>query len=242
MSRFDKILTFEHDETPYFLFRALNFGTQTDELKFIFLAQDPRFSRAAISMKKPQEMHREDVVSDYGELTYHSDGSLLFKYPTYEIESMRYHNPKEQGYRRTKLSRIEGWEPVAVYNIFSYRGHEVSREYIIQKSAKLFELKNRSIFNGNPIRCYINLVNKDFATPGLNASAVCDVRLPGITTNLDLWLFAMNIHKRGFYLNVEGSDTPIFSSNSWVQIPEKKSTLNQQDPDAIPTTNHYKPS
>ena len=222
MSRFDKILTFKHNDVPYFLFRALNVGKQTDELKFFFLARDPKFSRGVISMKKPLKMGTDDVVSDYSEISYHGDGLVLFKYPRYEIESMQYHNPKGPDNRKTKLSDIKEWEPFAIYSIFSYRGHEVSKDYVVQKSKKIHEIKNSTVLNGRPLRCLINLVHKSYTIPDFNNPNEINIRIPGITANLDLWIIAANIQEEGYYLEVDGMENPIFSNNSRIQIAEKK--------------------
>lgn len=219
MSKFDRIFIFNHEGGPYMLLRVLNYGTNSDELKFTFV--DKRFQRGVIYTKESFRVKEDDIITDYGEITYHSDGSVLWKHPRYPIDSEKYINPKEEGHRRRRLSDIDEWEPLVKYEVFNYRPCGVDEKYIKEKSDKIYMVKNKSVFNGQPFICLVNLVHKNYNVPGSIHSTEEILRIPGITKSLDLWLVISNISKAGNYLEIDGSDEEIFITNNIVQIVEK---------------------
>ncbi len=219
MSKFDKILTFNHDGNHYFLCRILNYGNDSNELKFNFV--NKKSSSGVIYTREALKLQDDDVITDYGEITYHSDGSVLWKHPRYPIKSKRIDNPKREGFRRIKLSKINNWEPVAKYDIFDYRVCEVKENFLKERAPKVHRFKNRNVFNGNSMSCLINLVNKNYEIPDFGNPTEVNERIPNITNNLDLWVIITNIPQKGNYLKLNEKSRPIFSRNNVVQIMEK---------------------
>jgi hypothetical protein len=219
MSHFDKILTFEYKGEPHMLLRVLNYGKDRDDLKFTFL--DKRFQRGVIHTKESLTLKRNDIITDYGEISYHSDGSVLWKHPRYHIETDKYINPKEEGFRRRKLSEITDWEPIAKYEVFNYWICKVNNKFIQEKSGKIILVSNRIVFDGKPFGCLINLSNRDFNPPNFDNPTEEILLIPEITNNLDLWIVIYKIDKKGNYLEIEGMDKKVFTTNNIVQIVEK---------------------
>ena len=219
MRRFDKIFTFDFEGEPHMLLRVLNYGKDRDDLKFTFL--DKRFQRGVTYTKESLHLKRDDIITDYGEITYHSDGSVLWKHPRYPIESGRYINPKEVGFRRRKLSEINDWEPVAHYEVFDYRISKVDNEFIREKADKINLVTNNIVFNGESFACIINLVHKNYNLPKINNPTEELLRISGITDTLDLWLIISKIDKKGNYLEIEGMNKKVFTTSNLIQVVEK---------------------
>ena len=219
MSRFDQIFTFKHESEPHILLRVLNYGSNSDELKFTFL--DKRFQRGVTYTNESLNLKGNDIITDYGEITYHSDGSVLWKHPRYPVESKKYINPKEEGYKRKKLSEITDWEPIAQYEVFDYGINRIDDDYIQEKEKKIHLLANEIVFNGQPFKCLINLVHKDYKTPNFNNPTEEILRIPGVTNSLHLWIVISKTTKRGNYLKVEGMDEEFFTTSNIIQVQEK---------------------
>ena len=77
-------IVFQFEGNEYFLFQILNFGNKTDELKFIF--NDGKFNTAIIYNKDTGIQKFDDVLSKFGESTYHSDGSFFYKFPNFYLK------------------------------------------------------------------------------------------------------------------------------------------------------------
>ena len=136
------------------LLRILNYGKDSNELKFTFF--DKRFQRKIIYNEESYKFKKGDIFTDYSEITYHSDGSVLLKHPRYHVASKKYINPKKEGYRRRKLSKIYDWEPLIKYEVFNYQSCKVDRKYIQEKKEKIYTINNKIVFNGQPFGCLIN--------------------------------------------------------------------------------------
>jgi hypothetical protein len=67
----------------------------------------------------------------------------------------------------------------------------------------------------------INLSNRDFNPPNFDNPTEEILLIPEITNNLDLWIVIYKIDKKGNYLEIEGMDKKVFTTNNIVQIVEK---------------------
>src|ERR1035437_1488832 len=220
MHKYDKIIIFSALEENQLLFRIINYGNKTDELKFLFTTG--LLSPGVIFTVEKNKLMDDDVITDYSEISYHSDGSVLFKFPHYEIQAKKYNNPKEKDYRRRPLDSIEDWEPLVNYEIYNYRFTKIEENFAIEHSEKIFQLAPHPVFNSPRIGCIISLVNKDFKLPISDSSLELNTRITGITDKLDLWIVISPITKDGNYLIVEGFEAPVFSDNNSIEVIEKK--------------------
>src|SRR5699024_3537873 len=219
MRKFDKIFTYDYQNNSYFLFRIINYGDKLDQLKFNFVAQ--KSSNGIIYTKESLKVRDDNVITDYGEISYHNDGSVLWKHPRYPIKSRQIENPKKEGFRRRKLNNIDDWEPVVKYDIFDYRVCEIKKKFLNKRFFKLHRFKNKNIFTGKSFSCLINIVHSNYQIPNIRNPREVNERIPNLTENLDLWIIIKNIDRKGNYLEIENMSRPIFTTNNIVQIVEK---------------------
>ena len=91
-------------------------------LKFIFMPTGhwllgfPTYSEIADAFTEA------DIVGLYSEITYHSDGSVLYKFPGYRKgDRTLYKNPAGTGKRRTPIRQlVRKWEPLIRYTVVDY--------------------------------------------------------------------------------------------------------------------------
>lgn len=160
--KFKKSFFFRSKDKKYYLFKLINIGDENrNDLKLIF--NDPEAGTGNIYAERGTVFQGEDVIHPYGELSYHSDGSLIHKFPNYPDSSKEYINPQGEGFRRRELSDIEEWEPLIEYEIFDYnllrRQKESASEenYIIES--------DYNFFDGSSLECILILANKSFEPP-----------------------------------------------------------------------------
>ena len=65
----------------FFLFQVINYGTDTDELKFSF--NHPDAGTGVVYTEAESGVSDFDIIKPYAEITYHSDGLILQKLPKY---------------------------------------------------------------------------------------------------------------------------------------------------------------
>ena len=104
----------------HFLFQGLNVGTLAkDQLKFVF--SDPDSGIGGTYQASPGRLGDGDVIRLVPEVTYHYDGSLLFKLPSYRPRTRtEYRNPQQKDFRRTPLDSIGSWEGFLLYRVHRY--------------------------------------------------------------------------------------------------------------------------
>jgi hypothetical protein len=197
---------FEDSEKKHrFLFRLVNIGKRTDELKFSF--NTPTDSKVVIYTDKGQKYPDDSLIRSYGEITYHTDGSLLYKYPETkkEPDTIR-KNPHGTGSRRTPLNALEEWEPVIMGNIIRYQ------DCIIGSSddERLIPY-NQFIFNGNPFEYLVYLGNKKFLNPPNNGQDELIFRLNNVAQNVDMNIW---VRKSDYY----GEEFQFGSTTAWKDL------------------------
>jgi hypothetical protein len=85
-----------------FLFQVLNLGKKTDELKFIFT--HPESGIGGMYTEGRGRFTGEEIIRL--QISYHADGSLLQKMPSYSPRTKTlYKNPRGEGARRTPSQR-----------------------------------------------------------------------------------------------------------------------------------------
>lgn len=136
------------------------------------------------------------IIRNYGELSYHSDGSLLWKLPESKKGHKRYvDNPQGTGSRRTPLNAISKWEPVVRGNIIRYKTCHTG----LTNDARVLPNK-KSLFNGEPFEYYIFLGNMRYQSPPNNKPNELIYRINDIGDNLDLilWVRKSEFHGEPF--------------------------------------------
>ena len=195
----------------HFLFQVLNFGKSTDELKFVF--NNPESGTGGTYTPNLDRYSHEDIIRLVPEVSYHSDGSLLFKMPSYSKRtSTVYRNPQQPNYRRTPLSMIDRWEGFLLYRVHNYQ--------ICQKvnvSNAEFLTIAPSWFDGTPFECRLFLGSKSYPTP-IPSDDILVQRFSQISRQLDLLILFSKIKARGFPMRIGDTDQVVWSTSNVIEI------------------------
>lgn len=195
--KFEKSILFNDSESQkHFLFRVINFGKTKDELKFMFNSpQNPTY----ISYSESAENYPNDtLMRSYGELSYHNDGLLVFKYPNDKFEETVYHNPHGSGNRRTPINLIKEWEPIFHFKILRYQSCKIQ----IPNGDDII-LYNNNIFNGEAFEYLVYLGYNKYLNPPNNGINEMLYRVLNVADQIDLmiWLFKTNYKGITFIMN-----------------------------------------
>ncbi|MCH7723195.1 MAG: hypothetical protein IIC76_07650 [Bacteroidetes bacterium] len=215
--KFKKNIVFINNRSEYFLFQVMNIGKNLDEIKFNF--NDPKFSTAIIHLNETNTFDDSTLINKYGEATYHSDGTFMYKFPNYPIKEMRYNNPHGAGAKRMPLSNIKGWEPLFKFDIYDYNLCRKIKE--IKDDEKII-LINDHLFNGKSFSCLINFSHINYPVPILSDFSQLSTTVNSVTDNLNLWIVIISLNDKGYFIKMEPMGQKIFSQNNHLQIIEKK--------------------
>ena len=219
--KFKKSILFYYNNNEHFLFQAMNFGKHVDELKFSF--NDPKTGTHLIHNRKTGIIDKLDIMNKYGELTYHADGSFLFKFPNYPLKDKIHINTSAVGNRRKPLNDIKEWEPIFHYEVFRY---DACKRYKAINPKEKYALQNDIFFNGISFGCVVSLVNKNHYTyPTHNEDDSIYIRIEGVTKELDLCLAFGKLKEKGRILYMSEIGKEIFVNNNYLRIVEKKTDL-----------------
>ena len=213
--KFKQNIVFTSNRKEHFLFQIMNIGKNTDELKFIF--NDNKTHSSIIHSKEQGKIETYDVINPFGESTYHSDGTFMFKFPNYPLKEKIYSNPHGIGERRKPLNEICDFEPLFNMEIYQYR--------LCRKSGTIkekIEITNENFFNGEPFGCVILILNKYHDFYEINDESSRTVRIKSIAENLDLGLVFGRLNRKGRNIYDSTSMRNIFSDNNYIEIVEKK--------------------
>jgi hypothetical protein len=195
----------------HFLFQVLNIGRATDELKFVFT--DPEAGSAGVYNAKPDRFGQGDLIRLVPEVTYHSDGSLLFKMPSYSKRtSTIYRNPQQPNYRRTPLSEIDRWQGFLLYRVHTY---EICKK--VEISNPQFLTLDPSWFDGSPFECRLFLGNQHYPTP-IASEDILVQRITGFSDQLDLVILLSKIQARGFPMRIGETDQVVWSTANVIEL------------------------
>ncbi|MBN2571542.1 MAG: hypothetical protein JXA68_05395 [Ignavibacteriales bacterium] len=180
----------DHEGKIRFLFRVLNYGKSSDELKFSF--NKSRDYRKIIHTDDNKNYPFESIIRNYAELSYHKDGTLMWKYSElFEGDKSIINNPHGEGSRRTPLANIGIWETIFMSNIIRYNDCSISSDSNIE----VIEDKG-DIFNGEPFEYHVFLGNIRYQTPPNNQTGELVYRINDITYKLDMIIW---VRKSSFY-------------------------------------------
>lgn len=117
---YEKSIYFRDIENlEYFLFQIINFGKDTEHLKFVFNSK--KDSTAITYTESDTSFEKSDIIGRHGEVTYHNDGTILFKFPRGNNQNNNlYKNPFGKGISKLPLKEIRDWIPIVSYKIADY--------------------------------------------------------------------------------------------------------------------------
>jgi hypothetical protein len=159
--KFKELVYFtDHSGEIRFLVQVLNVGKgMTDELKIIFTHSASGVG--GVYTESEGEWSYDDIVRLQPEISYHSDGSMLMKMPSYsERTETVYKNPKGTGHRRKPLADINWWEPIVKYTILDYL---LCKKPVCYKPIVI--PNHSSIMDGTPFSCVLFLGNSAIPSP-----------------------------------------------------------------------------
>lgn len=208
----------DSDGVERFLFRIINYGKETDELKFT--VKHPDSQNVVIYNKDSTGSIDEAEIRKYGEISYHSDGSLLWKLPnTKDGQPQIRNNVNDVGDRRTPLAELREWEPVFRGNIIRYANCTPG----LTEDARIIP-PNANIFNGEPFEYCVMFGNMAYASPPNHGENEMLFRVNDIAENIDMivWLYKSDYYGE----NIKIGDLAIWGNNNRIQIAERKIQVN----------------
>jgi len=198
----------------YFLCRILNIGRSTDELKIIVTDSDS--ATGAMYTEGKGRFTSAELVSLQAEVSYHSDGTVLLKMPSYsQRTATEYRNPSGPGVRRVPLRDIRDWEPFARYTVAR------AVRYTRALDASVVVAETAPTFGGAPFACTFSLGPTSLDEPAAAAGSA-DLRVRGVAQGLDLLLRFEASSYRGEVVRLPNTGKPIFVCNNVLQIVERR--------------------
>jgi len=214
--KYKQNIIFTANGKKHFLFQIMNIGKNADDFKFNF--NDNKASISIIHSRNTGTIDKDALINPYGESTYHSDGTFMFKFPNYPIKEKQYYNPHGVGERRRPLTEIDDFEPLFNLEVYQYR--------LCQKIGNLkdkYEIDNVPFFNGTPFGCVIMLLSykyEDFQE--IKDESSISIRLRRIGENIDLGLIFGKLNRSGKMVFIPELNQSIFTDNNYIEIVEKK--------------------
>ncbi|SFD70780.1 hypothetical protein [Thermophagus xiamenensis] len=211
-TKFNKSVFFiDNKGAKRFLFKCINYG-DNDNLKFIF--NFPNKGKSIIFSPDDNSYPDNIEIRSYAELSYHQDGSLLWKFPKRKGgQPQNYYNPHGVGSRRTDLDNIKLWEPIVQGNIIRYKDC-INEETI--ESEEIVDCKE--IFDGTPFEYYVYLGNLAYANPPNNKNGEYIHRVNDVTEKLDMILWFRKSEFNGLHHMI--GEIPVVNDNNRVKIIE----------------------
>lgn len=190
MKAFNKSIFFlDSNDNERFLFKCINIDS-LDNLKFVFNLSNKGIIFSPDRNSYPQKIE----LKTYAELSYHVDGSILWKFPKEKDNNERKKrpNPHGVGTRRTPIKEIKSWEPFVAGKIYRYQ--DCTLEKVNEEKEVI---SNENIFNGDNFEFYLFLGKKEYATPPNNNNVEFIHRINEITSELDIILWFRKISNEG---------------------------------------------
>lgn len=170
----------DKDNNARFLFKILNYGKNTDEIKVSFSSY--KDSKSVIYNDSNVISLDDSLIRKFGEISYHSDGSVLWKFPQTKSEpDTIIKNPNMVGSRRTPLKEIREWEPFFMGNIIKYDECKIGKNNNIELIKYL-----PNIFTGQPFEYLVHLGHMRYQNPPNKKKEEFIYRINDIGMNLDL--------------------------------------------------------
>ena len=217
---YEKSIYFQdRKNNEYFLFQIINFGKDQEHLKFVF--NSPRDATGITYTESESSFDSSDIVGRYSEITYHNDGSILFKFPKGNNQQIITHvNPFGEGIRKLPLNRIEGWLPIINYKIADY---SLCRK--IESKFPIVVPFHDKVFDCTPFECIIYLGHMKYVNPPNNCPTEMIFRLNNVAENIDLVIWFFKSGFRGQVRRIPNTTIDVVVKNV-IQIVEKSPKKN----------------
>jgi hypothetical protein len=211
-ARFKKTVLWEDPSAAHFLCRVLNIGRSTDELKII--VTEPDSPTGAMYTDGKGRFTGTELVRLQAEVSYHSDGTVLQKLPTYSQRTSTEHkNPSGVGTRRLALQNIREWEPFARYRVIRCIPYNRSLDDVVVA-------RDSSVLNGSPFVCTFSLGPTSLANP--DGLGVARLRLGSVASGIDLLLEFRATSYRGEVMRLPNTGLPVFIAANILEIVERR--------------------
>jgi hypothetical protein len=199
-----------------FLCRVINFGRSTDELKIIIT--EPDSPTGAMYTEGRGHFTGTEIVRMQGEVSYHGDGKLHIKMPSYGPRtSDEYRNPSGTGVRRLPLRDIRDWEPFVRYTVV----HAVVYKRPAGSGSGAIVARCDAVLDGGPFECTFALGPATLEDP-IQPSEHAHLRIRGVTQSLDLLLSFEKSSYRGEVMRLPNSGQPIVMANNVLEVVERR--------------------
>lgn len=208
----ESIFFVDHNNETRFLFQVLNLGKGVaDELKFVFT--HPNSGMGGIHMDAAGQFTGDEIIRLQSEISYHADGSLLQKMPSYSPRADTiYKNPHGTGQRRTPLANIYLWEPFLKYTVVDYL---LCRKPVGEDA--IFVSHHSGVFDGTSFACLLFLGNEEMPNPRIHSDRGV-FRLPGVASKLDLLCCFYKSDYQGEYFTLPNSSRRVFVRRNMIEI------------------------
>lgn len=218
--KYKKTIVFNYDSTEHFFFQIINIGEKgVDDFKFIF--SNPEGRTGNIFMDEGLKIDNDSVITSYGELTYHPDGSLLYKIPKFPVKSREHINPERTGYRRTPISKIIEWESIFTYNIYDYNLCRLRNELPAEQK---YDVGNFDVITkGLPFYSLVSFIRDSFKLPKpYNTRLEKNIVIKNVGENLHLWILLSRANENGYWIEMDEGSKKVFSKNNQLTLVERK--------------------
>jgi hypothetical protein len=217
-----KTVLWEDSAGLHFLCRVLNIGRSTEELKIIVSERDS--PTGAMYTEGKGRFTGTEIVRLQGEVSYHADGSVLFKLPAYSPRtSTARKNPSGVGTRRLPLSEIREWEPFVRYTVI----RPVAYNRAVDSATVI--ARAETFFDGTPFQCMF-LLGAATLDDYKDASGAATFRIRGVAQGLDLLLRFEKSDYRGEVMRLPNSGQRVFMANNVLEVVERRTVLRPIDP------------
>ncbi len=220
LKKYKKTIVFNYNSKEHFFFQIVNIGENgVDDFKFIF--NNPEGGTSNIYMDEGLRVDNDSVITPYGELTYHPDGSLLYKFPKYPIKSREHINPEDTGYRRTPISKIKDWESLFTFKIYDYNLCRLRYELDTEEK---YVINNLDVIkSGLPFYSLVSFVRDSFILPKPHfARLEKNILIKNIGEDLHLWILLSPAVDNSYLVDVSGKRKNVYSKNNKIEIMERK--------------------
>ena len=198
-----------------FLFQCLNVGKNTDELKLVFTHPDS--GMGGMYLETREQFTGNELIRLQPEISYHADGSLLQKMPSYSPRTDTvYKNPAGTGHRRTPLASIREWDSFAKYTVVDYNLCKKP----LGSDSEIIPC-HPGVFDGTPFECIFFLGHESMPSPKeLTNRAV--YRIHAVAAELDLLCCFYKSSYQGEYFYLPNRSERIFSRNNVLEIVKRR--------------------
>ena len=201
--------------SEYFLFQVINFGKNIEHLKFIFTSK--KDSAGITYTESDTTFEKSDIIGRHGEITYHNDGTIMFKFPGGNNQKNNlYKNPFGKEIRKLPLKEIKEFIPIIRYRVADY---SLCRKK--ESKSPIYVPSHEKIFDGTPFECILYLGHMAYANPPNNGMNEMIFRLNDVADKIDLIVWFFKSDFRGQVHQIPNTNIKVTMKNV-INVVEKK--------------------